>query len=324
MHKQDVVLTSFGSELREIKKPKHRPTVEKNSTILNVHGNIIGEVTDTHEVSTIGDVLEFYTPHSKSLGAIGKLLRTLALDSIQDDGFAKPWFEIYEGSKVADCPLERHDSECDRSGSVTLRECNTLRRIEEVMFGRRAFLTEKGDWGVGPSGLRKGDSMVNLDECRFPFVKRRQVCSLLLLPQSTPELTTYHRQTAFGRLLVIATTCTESSIRMVRWKGLRSYNGYGVAREYLVTFREFWFFHFLLICSKTLKIKTISARSSFEPQNLGCALPTSTQYKLSPWRSPAGDLVLSAKLNTYAPYCHRDTLLLLHRPRIQDLSSHTI
>ena len=177
MHKQDVALTSFGSELREFglfQESKNRPTVE--GIILNVHGEIIGEVTDTHEISTIGGVLEFYSPHSRNLEATGKLLRTLTLDSIQDDRFAKSWFEKYEGSKVADCPLERHDSECDRSGSVTLQECNTLRRIEDVMFGRRPSVTEKGDWGVGPWGLRKGDSMVKLDGCRFPFVMRRQVC----------------------------------------------------------------------------------------------------------------------------------------------------
>lgn len=179
MHKQDVGLTSFGSELRDFglyQESKDYPTVEEGSNILNVHGEIIGEITNTHAVSTIGGVLEFYSPHSRNPEAIGKLLRTLTLDSIRDDKFAKSWFEEYKGSKVADCPLERHDSECDRSGSATLRECNTLRRIEEVMIGRRPFLTEKGDWGVGPLGLRKGDSMVKLDGCRFPFVMRRQVC----------------------------------------------------------------------------------------------------------------------------------------------------
>ncbi|KAJ4332073.1 hypothetical protein N0V95_009744 [Ascochyta clinopodiicola] len=189
MHKRDVSETSFAPSLRDL-KDRRQPLCRMESTTLVVHGAVIGTVSHTKSLATIGGLLEFYknpeglpgsSSGSETPEDVTRLVKTLTLDSVQDGRIAKPWLDVYRKSNGKKCPLDRHSSKCNHLDSTSMYQCNTLRRIEDVMNGRCAFVTGEGHWAVGPYQSRRGDVVVRLDGCRFPFVMRRQVCEVHFL-----------------------------------------------------------------------------------------------------------------------------------------------
>lgn len=181
MHGQDVRESKFAPVMR--KSGLHPQTrLEVGSKTLVVHGMVMSEIDSIACVSTIGGLLKFYQHYShrrrfKDDQDVELLVRTLTLDSVRSGHIAHAWLQTYRASNGEICPLEKHESECDHLESQSIYECNVLRRIEDVMTGRCAFITQDGHWAVGPRGAQEGDFMVRLDGCRFPFVMRRQVSS---------------------------------------------------------------------------------------------------------------------------------------------------
>lgn len=176
MHGQDVSRTSFGSTLRVFPKPDKKTEFNVIDSMLVVRGRITGKVERAQSIETIGGLLEFYNKDEPEADkGITRMIRTITLDSVRDGKIAKPWLEEYQNSNGRQCPLKDHSISCEHLNSAKLYECNTLRRIEDVMNGRCAFVTNNGHWAVGPFHAEKGDFMVQLDGCRFPFVMRLQV-----------------------------------------------------------------------------------------------------------------------------------------------------
>ncbi|KAJ4987114.1 ankyrin and HET domain-containing protein [Stagonosporopsis vannaccii] len=178
MHGQNVGETSFGPALRIFPKPEQKTEFNVMNSTLVVRGAIIGTIERAQSVDTIGGLLKFYQnhKHSETDEDITRLLRTLTLDSVKDGELAKSWLKLYRNSDGTQCPLASHSANCTHLDNKQLYECNVLRRIEDVITGRSAFVTREGHWSVGPHHLKEDDFMVRLDGCRFPFVMRRQVC----------------------------------------------------------------------------------------------------------------------------------------------------
>jgi hypothetical protein len=52
---------------------------------------------------------------------------------------------------------------------------NILDRMSEIIKGRCTFITDRGDWAVGPASLSLGDFLVALPGCSYPLVMRMKV-----------------------------------------------------------------------------------------------------------------------------------------------------
>ena len=71
------------------------------------------------------------------------------------------------------CPCD-DISFCEYDGMHS-NNFNILDRMSEIMNGRCTFITDRGDWAVGPASLSLGDFLVALPGCAYPLVMRMKV-----------------------------------------------------------------------------------------------------------------------------------------------------
>ncbi|KAH7083799.1 heterokaryon incompatibility protein-domain-containing protein [Paraphoma chrysanthemicola] len=106
----------------------------------------------------------------KTLTAGGVLSGTNLENWLRSDEQSHNFMEAQPAPAIACC--DAHNVSFCEYPRKHLNVFNILQRIERVMEGRCAFVTQRGDWGIGPSSMLSGDYVVALPGCQYPLVLR--------------------------------------------------------------------------------------------------------------------------------------------------------
>ncbi|KAF1847086.1 uncharacterized protein K460DRAFT_392533 [Cucurbitaria berberidis CBS 394.84] len=133
--------------------------------------------------------LEFFTrtngsttPHNDiyDIESLDRLIATLTAGAISSGENLKQWLEAYDSPRSYKNARKEYLDPCCHNKDRTFCEYpqahsnifNILERIQEILKGRCTFITDRGDWALGPAPLLLGDIIVALAGCSYPFVMR--------------------------------------------------------------------------------------------------------------------------------------------------------
>jgi hypothetical protein len=183
----------LSEEARQPNASAHRP-VFVDSKVLVVHaipftfvaakGPQLLDSWPTQPWLTLERFLRHFTPGqtaaSTDLHALDRLMKTLTAGAIQSGTNLDGWLHT---NKPIDGPWKACDNDpdlpCDCKDKtfceypwLHINVHNILQRITRLMEGRCTFMSQRGDWGIGPASILSGDQIVALPECRYPLVLR--------------------------------------------------------------------------------------------------------------------------------------------------------
>jgi hypothetical protein len=129
-------------------------------------------------------IMEQYS-RSEDLGvtsahSLDRLVKTVTAGAIHSGSNLEGWFHFEK-------PLQGSWTDCDDDPN-TFCDCrdksfcaypsmhiniyNILQKIDRIMRGRCTFVSQRGDWGIGPASILSGDQIFALPGCRYPFILR--------------------------------------------------------------------------------------------------------------------------------------------------------
>ncbi|KAH8725796.1 heterokaryon incompatibility protein-domain-containing protein [Phaeosphaeriaceae sp. PMI808] len=185
----------FSESPRQCNLPPHRP-VFIESRIMVVHAipfaSVVSKGPQLHyswhsEPWLMLRSLVRYYLHRQDLPqkpieihSLDQVMKTLTAGAIQSGTNLEGWLRSHES--LQDVLKGNHDDMnncCDSNDKcfceypqIHINVHNILQRIERILQGRCSFISDRGDWGVGPASMLLGDQVVALPGCRFPLVLR--------------------------------------------------------------------------------------------------------------------------------------------------------
>ncbi|CAO2655310.1 Nn.00g103740.m01.CDS01 [Neocucurbitaria sp. VM-36] len=114
--------------------------------------------------------------------SLDRLLTTLTAGSITSGENLQEWLKAYDSPQSYKRARRTYLDPCCECKDISIcayseahsNVFNILERIEQVLKGRCTFITDRGDWAVGPAPLLSGDIIVAIPGCRYPFVMRQK------------------------------------------------------------------------------------------------------------------------------------------------------
>jgi hypothetical protein len=175
--------------------PPHRPIVIESRimvvnaipyTFVATRGPQLCDTWHTQPWRSIEQLHRFFVRIEESTSSctrahsLDQLVKTLTAGGVQDGTNLETWLrstdqangfqEVQSGATITCC--DAYDVSFCAYPRNHLNVLNILQRIERVMEGRCAFVTKRGDWGVGPATMLSVDHIVALPGCQYPLVLR--------------------------------------------------------------------------------------------------------------------------------------------------------
>jgi len=188
----------LSESARQANSPPHRP-VFINSKVMVVHaipltcvatkGPQLLETWHAQPWRTMKRFLKFYAHHEHpdtvpmEAHSLDRLMKVLTAGAIQSGTNLDGWLQSEKamGGFWRACD-EDPDTRCDCKDKcfcefpwMHINVHNILQRITRLMQGRCTFLTQRGDWGIGPASILSNDQVFALPGCRYPLILRPSV-----------------------------------------------------------------------------------------------------------------------------------------------------
>ncbi|KAF2825729.1 hypothetical protein CC86DRAFT_34321 [Ophiobolus disseminans] len=155
-------------------------------TLVTMKGSQLPESWHAQPWRTLGKFLLFFAQQEDmstvltDAHVLDRMMKTLTAGVIQSGTNLEGWLQ-------SEKPARRFWKNCDKDPDVHC-DCidrsfceypwmhinvhHILQRITRLMQGRCTFLTQRGDWGIGPASMLLSDQIVALPGCRYPLILR--------------------------------------------------------------------------------------------------------------------------------------------------------